>query len=164
MRSHRSVVAAAVAASLLFSGIEAAATAPASSAAGLRPVHPTLYVVTFNSESVESGIAHHAATDAAFRASAARLTALWLSKLRSAKSMTISGLGEADHTAQVESIARLHANLVSGDLPRTELTSKTGSMATATPSAVTTLSVDGNNPNSFAVRGRRVPAGRTGRA
>jgi hypothetical protein len=138
---------------LLFSGIEAATTALASSATGLEPAHPALYVVTFNGESVEAGIAHHAATDAAFRASAARLTAAWLSKLRSAKSVTISGLGETGHAAQVASIARLHANLVSGELPRTELTSKTGSMATAAPSAAATLSIDGNNPNSFPVRG-----------
>jgi hypothetical protein len=112
-----------------------------------------LFVVTFDDESVESGIAHHAATDPAFRASAQRLTSVWLARLRSAPSVMIKGLRESGNAAQTTSVARLNANLASGNLPRTELTSKTGSVAPSAVGPAVMASVNGNDPNSFAVRG-----------
>lgn len=153
MRFRQSVAVAGIITSLLLWGEASAVAAPvATSGESLHAATTSLFVVTFDGESVESGIAHHAATDPAFRASAQRLTSVWLSRLRSAPSVTIKGLGESGNAAQASSVATLNANLANGNLPRTELTSKTGSVApSATGQAV--ASVNGNDPNSFPVRG-----------
>lgn len=153
MGFRRPAVVVAAAACLLLLRQAAAVAAPASTGGGnSHAATAALFVVTFDGESVESGIAHHAATDPAFRASAQRLTSVWLARLRSAPSVTITGLGESGNAAQTTAVARLNADLGSGNLPRTELTSKTGSVAPQAAAQVVP-SINGNDPNSFPVRG-----------
>ncbi|KIC58029.1 hypothetical protein RM52_08150 [Microbacterium hominis] len=116
-------------------------------------------------ESVLDGIAAHAANDSTYRAAAIKLTETWTSRI--AEGATIKGLDisaddrlNSQRDTQSGDIAKLHAELVTGNLPKTELFSPGAGKASLRSALAARSSTDafgsnvnGDNPNSFDVRG-----------
>jgi hypothetical protein len=117
-----------------------------------------IFVVTFGDQTIEYGIARHAATDPAYRASAQDLTRSWIDQL-DATGSPIPGLTGQDASTQLANITKLNSDLTAGNLPQTELTSKDGQLDSTGPQSSTSDSgvigpkAEGGNPNSFPVRG-----------
>jgi hypothetical protein len=135
------------------------AAAPTSAIADDASSKPLLYVVTTGSQTIEEGIAAHAANDPDYRESAISLTDVWLDRLRAGEA--VGGLDGTAET-QLASVSDLQSKLKTGDLPSTEIFSP----GTATPSLQSTqhsraqsngeaavAASDPSNPNSFDVRG-----------
>jgi hypothetical protein len=106
-----------------------------------------LWVLRSPSETALQAIADSGATDAPYRAKAQAKVKQWLSSAAAGKTVTVPGVNDAPLAAGTADLTTLSRQLAAG------AAATTPEVAVAAPNSAAPLDVNGNDPNSFSVRG-----------